>query len=855
VSLFVLAAFTSTAQHLPQGVRPEHYTLQLTPDLKAATFSGDESIDITLARPSNSITLNAAEIKFQEVTASGNFKTQPATVSLDPDKEQATLQFAQPMPAGRATLHIRYTGILNGELRGFYLSKTAKRNYAVTQFEPTDARRAFPSFDEPAYKATYTATLIVDSGDTAISNTNIVSDKAGPLPGKHTIKFATTPKMSTYLVAFLVGDFQCVAGESDGVPIRACATPDKVQLGKFAVTAAEYILHFYNDYFGIKYPLPKLDMIALPDFEAGAMENFGAITYRETALLVDEKTAPISAKKNVALVVAHEMAHQWFGDLVTMQWWDNIWLNEGFATWMERKPLIAWKPEWKVTQDEATELGKALDYDARTTTRTIRAKAETPSEINEMFDIISYEKSGAVLNMVENYLGVETFRRGVHNYLASHLYSNATAEDFWGAQTKASQKPIDKIMSSFVDQPGVPLLTFAEPEKDKVDVSQQRFFLSATAKADTTQSWSLPVCFQQAEGKDCEIVSSPRQALPAPDGPLFFANAGGKGYYRISYPPAVYQRIVAQVETSLTPEERITLTDNQWALLSSGRSSVGDYLDLVASLRNDSNAAVIGGAVSHVEVIASRIASDEDRRQLALWLQEQWKPAYEKVRAVRPDDPSDRRELRASLLRALGTIGEDQSVLPEANQITDQWLKDPSSVDPTLASAARLVATYHGDSALYDRFLNLAKTSQDPIIRDGALLSLANFRAPTLVKRTLDYAVSGQVRNQDAVFVLVRLITARQTREMAWDYIQNHWDQVNKQMTTMAGPRLVAATGSFCTAESREHVTSFFATHKMTAADRALKRAADSIDDCIDLKSRQEPKLREWLAGRTESSR
>ncbi len=493
-------ALHAHAQRLPQSVHPEHYQLLLTPNLKDATFAGSEKIDVLLDQPLDSISLNAVEIKFQSVTTKIDGKDLKATVTEDEKKEQATFNFNRTLPAGRLTLQIEYTGILNGQLRGFYLSKTAKRNYAVTQFEPTDARRAFPSFDEPAFKATFDVTLVVDKNDTAISNTNIVSDTPGPVVEQHTIRFATTPKMSTYLVAFLVGDFQCTSGESDGTPIRACATPDKVEYTKFALSAAEFVLHYYNTYFGIKYPMPKLDMIALPDFEAGAMENFGAITYRETDLLIDEKTASVGSKKNVALVVAHEMAHQWFGDMVTMQWWDNLWLNEGFATWMENKPVAAWRPEWNIPQDVAAGLNGTLNLDAQRTTRSIRAKADTPDEINQMFDGITYGKAGALLLMVENYEGEETFRQGVHNYLKAHIYGNATAEDFWNTQTEVSHRPIDKIMESFVVQPGEPILNFENPAGGSVSASQQRFFLSPSAKAEKPQTWSVPVCFKSKWG-------------------------------------------------------------------------------------------------------------------------------------------------------------------------------------------------------------------------------------------------------------------------------------------------------------------------------------------------------------------
>jgi aminopeptidase N len=451
------------AERLPGTVAPQHYALALTPDLSKATFEGSETIDVTLAEPAEAITLNAVDIAFKTVTVTAAEKQQTARISLDKNNEEATFTFAEKIPAGKARLQIEYSGTLNDKLRGFYLSKTDRRNYAVTQFESTDARRAFPSFDEPAMKATFDVALTVDAGDTVISNGPIVSDTPGPEAGKHTLKFLTTPKMSTYLVAFLVGDFKCSAGEADGVAVRVCSTPDKVAFTTYGLEIAKYMLHYYDTYFGIAYPLKKLDLIGLPDFEAGAMENFGAITYREEDLLLDEKTATTGAKKGVAITIAHEMAHQWFGDLVTMKWWDNVWLNEGFATWMENKAVAVMHPEWAMDQEVASSEDDTLRIDAQPTTHAIRAKAETRDEIEEMFDSISYGKASDVLLSVENYLGPETFRKGVHAYLSAHLYANATAEDFWNAQTATSHKPVDKIMDSLISQAGEPLLSFGVP--------------------------------------------------------------------------------------------------------------------------------------------------------------------------------------------------------------------------------------------------------------------------------------------------------------------------------------------------------------------------------------------------------
>ncbi len=847
-----LAASTLQAQRLPTNVTPQHYTLELAPDLKTASFTGKERIEVTLAQPASSITLNAAQITFQSVTIAADGKTQTAKVSEDKANQQVTFQVADPIPAGEAAIDIQYTGILNGQLRGFYLSKTPKRNYAVTQFEPTDARRAFPSFDEPAMKAKFSTTLIVDKGDMAISNTNVISDQPGPGADKHTVRFATTPKMSTYLVAFLVGDFQCVSGSSDGVPIRACATPDKVGMASYALTGAEFFLHYYDTYFGIKYPMPKLDMVAIPDFEAGAMENFGAITYRETALLVDAKTASIGAKKLVAVDVAHEMAHQWFGDMVTMQWWNNLWLNEGFATWMESKAVEAWKPEWHLQQDVALATDGVLNYDAGKVTRAIRAKAETPAEINEMFDGITYQKGGAVLDMTENYEGKEVFRQGVHKYLSAHMYGNATAQDFWNAQTAVSGKPIDKVMDSFIAQPGVPLLKFSAPQNGSTATSQQRFYLSPEITAQQSQVWTVPVCFKSGSGSSatakCALLSSAQQSLAVPSAEIFYANANDKGYYRTEYAPADYSKILSAVETGLTPAERIGFAGNEWALMRSGRGNVGDYMDLVSALRNDPNGGVIGELSGAIDAVDARIATPADRKLLAAWVRRQFRPAYDRVATITPTDSAEKRELRATLFGMLGEIGHDPQIIAEARQMTDKYLADPASVEPTLVRPAIFISTANGDSQLFDRLQQVSQTSNNPEAKTTALFALATFHNPELLRRALDYATSGKVRNQDSVFLFVVAMRDRDTRPIAWDYMQKNWDKVHAQLTTMMGGYLVGSAGSFCSAEKAQEVQTFFSTHPVTAAQKAMQRATDSIHDCTVLRAAQQPNLATWLS-------
>jgi len=850
VLLCVLASVASDAQaqRLPQTVRPEHYKLSLTPDLKAATFSGDESIEVTLTRPAGAITLNAAYITFKSVSATvAGAPSVSGAVTLDTEKEQATLTFPTELPTGKVTLAIQYTGILNDKLRGFYLFKTDKRSYAVTQFETSDARWAFPSFDEPAFKATFDIALTVDAGDMAISNSSIVSDTPAPAVdgvSKHTVVFARTPKISSYLVAFLVGDFECVSDVSDGTSIRVCAMPGAAETGRFALSTAQYVLSYYNHYFGIRYPLAKLDMIALPDFGPGGMENFGAITYRETLLLVDEKTATLEQKKDVALTVAHEVAHQWFGDLVTMQWWDNLWLNEGFATWMASKAMMKLHPDWRYSADNAVSLDGTLDLDAQATTHAIRATADTRSEIAELFDGIAYGKAGAVLAMVENYVGEESFRLGVHNYLAAHLYANATAEDFWRAQTVISRKPVDKIMSSLVIQPGVPLLNFTAEGNNTIGVKQTRFFSDPTTNAKSAQAWTLPVCFKTAAKPACVVVGSAAQRFKVSSSKFPFANAGAKGYYRSSYPKAIYQDILARAET-LTPEERIILIGDQWALMRSGAATVGDNLDLAAALRNDPDPVVLGKALATIGEIADRIATDDERADLRAWIREQYTSVYRAlgpVPAGNDIEPQNKQQMRALLFVALGDA-KDPAVMAEAKALANRYIADQTSVRPSLAPYALYVAATNGDAELYDKLLALRASSPDPEVQATSLFLTTHFTDSALIARTLDSVAVGKMRNRDGATMLAILVRTRDTRDQAWNYVTRNWDRI--QVSSRS--RLVPATGSFCSAVKRDEVLSFFKAHGVSA-DGPLKMAEEAINSCIQLRNAQEPKLREWLA-------
>ena len=831
------------AQRLPEGVTPQHYALTITPDLEAATFVGIERIDLTLTRPARTITLNAAELTFISVHAQhGAFRAQsmPASVTLDAAREQASLTFERELPAGPLTLEIAYTGKLNDKLRGFYLSKTRARSYGVTQFEATDARRAFPGFDEPALKATFNLSLVVDTGDTAISNTPLISDMPGPAPEKHTIAFATTPRMSTYLLAWLVGDFACSSGKADDVPIRVCSTPDKVGLTRFALDAAKWDLRFYNRYFGIRYPLTKLDLIAVPDFDSGAMENFGCITFRESELLVDEKNGTLPARKDVTTTVAHEIAHQWFGDLVTPTWWDNLWLNEGFATWMETKVSVQQHPTWRFEEDAALDLDHAMEDDASAGTRAIRSRADTPVQIDSMFDEIAYDKAGAVIGMVEHWVGEQAFRRGVQRYLAAHLYGNATAEDFWDTQSRVSGLPVDTVMRSFVDQPGVPLIEI-DGTGPGARVSQTRF--ASAEHTDLPEAWTIPVCFPQS---GCRILMPGAMNLDVPTA-AFYANAAQKGYYRTVYSRDLLPKLIADLQGALAPAERLGLLADRWALMLAGRAPVGEVLDLAFALKSDPNPSVLENALDRLNDIASNLATGEDRDRLRAAIRRELGPVYTAMGGPSRHESYDHAEIREALFEALGNAG-DAGVLVQASEISAQLFTGQKPSDPNLGDAAVALSAPHGDAVMYDRLLRVVERTSEPDLRETAQRVLTRFQSPALVARTLDYALSPRVRSQDSPLLLAMMLAHPEMQDQAWDFVRGHWEEVLRKAPPDSAGRIMAATGSFCSTAQRQSVAQFFAAHPAEGTERTLRRSLQQIDDCVRLRQMQQPLLQQWLA-------
>jgi puromycin-sensitive aminopeptidase len=851
----VLLAAPAFAQRLPGGVTPEHYTLWFAPDLAKATFRGRETIRLQVAKPTTTITLHAAEIAFTNVTVTAGGQTQRARVTEDAKNEMVTFTVDRPVPAGAASIAVTYTGLLNDKLRGFYLSVANGRRYAVSQMEATDARRAFPSFDEPAYKATFDISLTVAAADNVISNGRQVSDTPGPEPGTHTVAFATTPKMSTYLVAMLVGDFVCRDGAADAIPIRVCSTPDKLPLTGYALTAAQQQVAFFNQYFGITYPFGKLDIVGIPDFAAGAMENAGAITFRERMLLADPDRSSMDLRKTIASVIAHEIAHQWFGDLVTMKWWDDIWLNEGFATWAANKPLAAWKPEWRMDLNATEETQKALGLDALRSTRAIRTRVSTPDEINEVFDPIAYEKTSGVLNMIEAFVGPESFRQGVSSYLKKYAYGNAAGEDFWTEMTKVTGKPVDQIMKTYVDQTGAPVISVRSTTSNgtnELTLTQQRFYGSPEAAAPSSsasQQWTIPVCI----GRQGQLMKEPTQVvrLPAGSGPAFI-NAESRGYYFSEYNPEAVLALGKAAGTLKAPE-RVTLVGDEWRLVRAGRHDIGTYLDLAAVMAGDDTPSVIDDVTARLGAVLTSVADPNQRAAYRAWIRAHFGPVLESLglpgKATDDDGTQGR---RGTLLMLLGDTADDTAVQQRAKALALAYLADRTAVPPNIVSAVLRTAAAGGDRALYDRYMaELTKKESQPEEYYRFFNALGWFRDPALVSRTLEFASSNDVRSQDTATLIGILLNQPDAQDMAWAFVKSHWAQLTDRLGVFQGiPGIVSAVGGFCSADKAADIRAFFEKNPVPAAARGLQQALERVESCQALDQRQSAPFTRWLSAR-----
>ncbi len=596
-------------------------------------------------------------------------------------------------------------------------------------------------------------------------------------------------------------------------------------------------------------------MLAIPDYEWGGMENTASIFYRDTALLMDEKTASVFSKRGHATVVAHEIAHQWFGDLVTAAWWDDIWLNEGFATWMERKPIRAWHPEWHLEDDEAATSQLVIGQDSLSAARAIHGDPRTSAEIKEMFDGITYQKGGAVLGMLESYVGPEVFRSGVNAYLKAHANGNATSADFWQAMAKISGKPVDKIMPTFVMQPGVPLVTVSAScagGKQTLELSQQRFLLSSSG--DSTKEgpvWSIPICTKTANntGSACYLMDKPTARFDMDACPgRFMANRNAKGYYRVFYQDAKNLKdLAAAAEKDLTVPERIAFVEDLWAMTRAGKESVGIFLNVARDFRSERNRLVVEFVADHMGTIGRSLVPEQNHKEYRELVRQQFASLAKEIGwASSANDDDDRKAQRASLLGILGSAG-DPDAIATAQKITQTYIKDPRAVEGTIIGPALAVAAENGDAALYEQFTQAMAGAHSTEEYYHFLFALTSFHQPDLAQRTLALVDQGKIRQQDYVRLFPALLAESPAREIAWDYLKAHWDALAEKVTTFGGGGAVSALGGFCSVEKRDEIKQFFAAHRAPGAERALQQSMERITSCVEFKKLQGENMQKFL--------
>jgi puromycin-sensitive aminopeptidase len=842
---------------LSRSVVPERYEIRLEPDLERFAFSGEETVTVAVREPVTELALNAAELQIHQVSIRNAVGvTHQGVVALDEAAERARLTFPEALAPGTWRLWLAFGGVLNDRLHGFYRSAHDGKLLAATQFEATDARRAFPCWDEPAFKAVFQVTLVVPEGLQAVSNTPVVREQPVAGTDRKIVSFAPTIRMSTYLLAFVVGELE--AGDPvlvGATPLRIWTVPGKTRLTRFAREIAAFSLAFFERYYGLPYPGEKLDLLAIPDFAAGAMENLGAITFRETALLVDEGAASHAELERVADVVAHEIAHMWFGDLVTMEWWNGIWLNEAFATFMEMLAVDAWKPAWERWVTFGVSRAAALGLDGLRSTRPIEFAVQAPKDAEAMFDLLTYEKGASVLRMFEQYLGPDLFREGVRRYLTEHLYANAETTDLWRAVGAAANKPIPQVMDGWILRGGYPVVTVSVDESRRSLLLSQRRFAYLAGGGDEPEFWQIPIALRVGVRGGVVIRSlllagaEERVELP---GPVEWAlvNAGGHGFYRVRYSADLLRKLTRRLDR-LAAIDRFNLVNDAWAAALAGLTPLRDYLELTAEFRAETDRNVWSVLIGSFAYL-NRIIPPALRPRLEALVRDRLGPAVKRLGfAPEPEESDLVRQLRADLARALGTLGNDAEVQAEARRLYARAPQEDGAVDPNLLPAFIAILAHVGGEDEYAAFVEKFRTAGTPQEEQRYLYALAGFRRAELASRSLEKTVNGEIRTQDAPFLARALLLSVYAREAAWEFVKANWTTMERQFPAKSGlRRMCEGITGLATRELEADVREFFASRQITLGGKALEQYLEQLHVAVVLREREGENLATYLSRR-----
>ncbi len=851
---------------LDRSVEPLVYTIELEPDLKNFTFRGWESVSLKVHKPFSKITLNAAELKVNSAFLTGKLPQAVSArrISYDPKFETVTLDFGRLIrPAEVDALSLEFTGTLNDKMHGFYRTcyevKGERRWGAATQFEATDARRAFPCWDEPDAKARFDLSLVVPEQLTALSNMPVKREQRLPARRKR-VWYELTPVMSTYLVCFVVADLEFIEGrDRNGVPVRIYTTPGKKEQGRFALEVGKHALNYFSDWFGIRYALPKCDMVALPDFASGAMENWGLVTYRETALLVDPVNSSAAAKQRVAEVVDHELAHQWFGNLVTMRWWTDLWLNEGFASFMGPKAVDSQFPDWKIwDQFIVADTLHALHDDALKNTHPIEIPVRNPAEIREIFDAITYSKGSSVNRMLEHYLGEKAFQKGLRAYLKRFAYRNAETIDLWRELERASGKPVRKIMASYTHQPGYPILT-VERAGRRLKVGQRRFLFDGSRDAKRTL-WNVPLVVRGSASKRpwVGLLKGARANadLGSADHEWIKVNPSQSGFYRVAYSREMMSSLVDALQSGSLPDPAIDamgILSDALALSRAGHIETSRVLELVEALKDQRDLNVWTLMLGALGTVEELLEGDELKAGFAEFARSLVLPCFSDLGWDRgKTDSHSRLLLRSMVLFQSGHFG-DQEVIREARERFARFLNG-KKLDANLRGAVYSLVAENGDPRDFARLLKVYRSTDLQEEKVRLLRALARFRDPESVRRALKFAVSKEVRNQDCYVVLASFGGNEAARGRAWVFVKAHIKELESRFqgggVSLLGRILEGGATGFKKRSELKDVTVFFRRHPISGLERTMKQSLEIIRSNVRWQPRAATEVAAWLRAR-----
>jgi puromycin-sensitive aminopeptidase len=845
---------------LVSTVLPIHYAITLKPDLESHTFSGHETVSVSVLKPTKKIVLHSKELSIKSVhIIFGKNNFEATKISYDLDLEIAVIEFPTLLKKGKYNLSITFEGILADNMRGFYKSRyviDGKEHFmATTQFEATDARRAFPCFDEPTHKAVFDVNLVVPNDKMAISNTlptAIIPHEAG----YKIVSFASTPKMSTYLLAFIVGDFEWVEAKTkNNVLVRVLTVPGKSHQAKFALDVTVRCLEFYEEYFDIKYPLNTLDMIAIPDFSSLAMENWGAITFREIGLLFDENNTSTSYKQMVALVIAHELAHQWFGNLVTMEWWTHLWLNEGFATYIEHLAVAKLYPEYDVWSQFVVGttghgLGHALSLDALSNTHPIEIEVHDPNEIGEIFDAVSYDKGATVIRMLAEFLGEKDFCNGLRYYLKKHSYKNASTVHLWEAFEKVSKKPVKKMMAVWTGKSGYPVVTVENKDK-KIILSQKRYFSSVTSakKSKDKTVWPIPLSYVSKGGeKKLPLMIKKSVNFALPDNEWFKLNAHEGAMYRVKYDKKSLNLLQQPLlEGLLIPEDRLGIIRDMFSFAESGQVSTTETLEIAQLYKNETEYVVWVEIVSGFRYIANLLYGTPLYEQFKKYVRSVLKEAVEFVGWEKNKGESDNISLLRSLILGAASFYGDQNVIQEATRRFLNRMETPIPVD--LRGVVYTTVARGGGEIEYAILLTMYHNETLHEEKERILNALGQFQKKDLLTKTLLFAMTPDVRMQDRNRAFAGVLVNPYGRDLGWLFLKKNWEKIGEVYGdgNHLLSRLIAVLNRNTTAKSYKDIKSFFKMHQAPAAERTIEQTLEHIDSNVKWLARDKVKIAKWL--------